>query len=249
MSDKVSVSHFLLISFIRIIKSCEVRSIHYLTYGKLFSWLTISQIIDLIISLTYHKSKQLMLLKCGAGEDSWEITVQQGDKPVNPKGYQPWIFIGRTDAEAEVPISSHLMQRADSLEKILMLEKIEGKRRREHQGMGWWDNITDSTDMSLSKFWEIVKDGEAWHAAVHEVTKSWTQLNSWTTTSHFLTTKIPVFTRVKLLITECYRPYMVDQVGHCTRTPSQVGWCELKSNPGSAYQSMHPGLDWNSIIF
>ena len=201
MSDKVSVSHFLLISFIRIIKSCEVRSIHYLTYGKLFSWLTVSQIIDLIISLTYHKSKQLMLLNCGAGEDSWEITVQQGDKPVNPKGYQPWIFIGRTDAEAEVPISSHLMQRADSLEKILMLEKIEGKRRREHQGMGWWDNITDSTDMSLSKFWEIVKDGEAWHAAVHEVTKSWTQLNSWTTTSHFLTTKIPVFTRVKLLIT------------------------------------------------
>ena len=200
MSDKVSVSHFLLISFIWIIKSCEVWSIHYLTYGKLFSWLTVSQITDLIISLTYHKSKQLMLLNCGAGEDSLEIIVQQGDKPVNPKGYQPWIFIGRTDAEAEAPIFSHLTQRADSLEKILMLEKIEGKRRREHQGMWWWDNITDSTDMSLSKFWEIVKDREAWHAAVHEVTKSWTQLNNWTTTtSYFLTTKIPVFTRVKLL--------------------------------------------------
>ena len=126
-----------------------------------------------------------MILNCGAGENSWESLGQQGDQ-TNPTGNQLWIFIGRTDVEAEALVlwppnaNIQLIGKDPGAGKDWEQEE---KGETEDEMVGWHHHVHDSMDVNLSKLWEIVRDREGWCAAVHEVKKSWTWLSDWTTTT------------------------------------------------------------------
>ena len=121
-----------------------------------------------------------MLLNCGVGEDlrvPW--TARRWNQSILREISREYSLEGLM-LKLKLQYFGHLMQRTESLEKTLMLRKIEGRRRRGWQRVRWLDGITDLTDMSLSKFQELVMDREAWHAGVHGVVKRWTWLSNWT---------------------------------------------------------------------
>ena len=120
-------------------------------------------------------------------------------KPVNPKGNQPWIFIVGLMLKLKLQYFSHLIQRASSLEKTLMLGKIEDKRRRGQQRMRWLDRVTDLTDMDLTKLQEIVKDRGAWLWSLNE-----SHTIEWLNSNNIKPLKI-LFSKLRLLIA-CHFP-------------------------------------------
>ena len=128
-------------------------------------------------------AKELMLLNCGVGEDSWESLARRSNQSIL-KEISPGISLEGMNVKWMLKLKlqyfGHLMRRVNSLEKTLMLRGIGGRRRRGWQRMKWLVGITDSMDVNLSEFRELVMDRETWHVAIHGVAKSPTRLSDWT---------------------------------------------------------------------
>ena len=124
-----------------------------------------------------------MLPNCAAGEDSWRVPWTATSNQSILKEVSPEYSLEGLMLKLKLQYFGHVIRRTHSLEKKLMLGKIEDKRRRGRQRMRWWDSITNLMDMNLSKCWEMVKVKKAWHNTVHGEEKSQTRLKDWKTTT------------------------------------------------------------------
>ena len=142
-----------------------------------FQWSCMDVRVGLWRNLSAEK---LMLLNCDVGDVSWESLGLQGNPPVILKEISPGCSLEGLMLKLKLQYFCHLMQRADSFEKMVMLGKIEGRRRRGRQRIRWLDGITDTMNMGFGELQVLVMDREAWRAEVHGITKSGTQLSNWT---------------------------------------------------------------------
>ena len=149
-----------------------------------------------------------MPLNCGAGEDSWKSLGQQmsgkliwsanRSNELILREISPEYLLEGMMLKLKLQYCGRLLQTNDSLENTLMLGKIEDRKKRGCQRIRWLDSTTDAMNMNLSRLWEMVRDREAWHAAAHEVAKSWTRLADWTKTA--ISFVIAILPRSKCLL-------------------------------------------------